>query len=69
MTFHFLRHTYDSTLHDNGASPFEMQALMRHKSLAMTGHYSQPSKAAKRAAVSKLPDPNRCETAAPGQLQ
>jgi integrase len=59
LRMHDLRHSYQSALHEGGADPLTSQALMGHRSLKTTAHYTRVSLAAKRAAVALLPGPSR----------
>jgi integrase len=65
-TFHHLRYSYSSAMKSD---PMLRKAMMRHASLEMTSHYTQPPLEARREVVATLPVPDRCETAAGGRVQ
>ncbi len=50
--FHSVRHTFDTFLHRNGATPAEVQKLMGHRTQKMTAYYNHES----GKAVLALPD-------------
>lgn len=54
VTFHSQRHTYGTTLADEGVDLFTLQELMGHADIASTRIYSRVSKERKRDAVRKL---------------
>lgn len=56
LTFHGLRHTAGARLADLGTDPRTIGALLGHKTLAMTAHYSEGADRRQRAAaaVAKL---------------
>ncbi|MBR4604493.1 MAG: tyrosine-type recombinase/integrase, partial [Kiritimatiellae bacterium] len=54
-TFHSLRHTFVSVAVNAGIPLATVQAIVGHKSTAMTGHYYHPSVEALRRAVDAMP--------------
>ncbi|MCH7825449.1 MAG: site-specific integrase [Acidobacteria bacterium] len=55
LRFHDLRHTFGTWQTSAGTHPFIVQALMGHRTQAMTRRYSHATSAGKRTAVDKLP--------------
>lgn len=54
---HALRHAFSARCEAAGLDPRVTQALMRHRTLAMTGHYSHRGLDALRAALQRLEPP------------
>jgi integrase len=57
LRLHDLRHSFATALAEQRVEPTARQALLGHKSLRMTAHYTHPSRDAKRAAAAALPAP------------
>lgn len=69
LRMHDLRHSFATALAEQRVEPTARQALLGHKALRMTAHYTHPSRDAKRAAAAALPAPNRCVTAAAEEVK
>jgi integrase len=57
VRLHDLRHSFATALAEQRVEPTARQALLGHKSLCMTAHYTHPSREAMRVAAAALPAP------------